>query len=278
MSKFTLLRHRKLTDVIAVPEGLCELMKDITREVIRFQPADVERFIADYLESMVISRELIYISEKTMNDVFDSSLQIAEILKKEGVAFGKAEIGVRIIRQEIESNFNESKYVRKSKIIKRLIVECNLSERKAEKITNIVEDSMEHYRMRNSCCLKNFPKFMHHQAVKNTLNIHLHPNSLDRTSETLEFIDENANWIQANFLRRENAATKIRAWILGNKERRNFMKRKIAANKIQSWYLAKKQRREFQTMKNSANVIKSAFRGHLEKKKLKFDDNNPVEI
>lgn len=108
---------------------------------------------------------------------------------------------------------------------------------------------------------------MHHQAVKNTIKIHLHPNSLDRTSENLEFIDENANWSKENFQKRENAANKIRAWFLRNQRRK-----KLAAHKIESWYLAKKQRREFQTMKKSANVIKSAFRGHLKLKEMKISE------
>lgn len=296
MSKYTLLKHRKLTEVFRVPEGLCDLMKDIAREVIRFQPVNVERFIADYLESMIISRELVYISQKTMNDVFDSSLQIAEILKKEGVAFEKAEIGVKIIRQEFESNFNESKHVRKTTIVNRLIAECNLNPSQAEKVTNVVEDSMEHYRERNSCCSKNISKFMHHQAVKNTINFHLRLDSLDRTSDKIEFIDENANWMSENFKKREDAATKIRSWYLGNKLRTQFkdlmknkkenekllemMRLEEAANKIRAWFLARKKRKEFETMKKSANVIKTAFRGYQVQKALKLkldDDNKPVE-
>lgn len=40
-----------------VPDGLKELMSDISREVLRDQPENIYEFIADYLEEMEIERE-----------------------------------------------------------------------------------------------------------------------------------------------------------------------------------------------------------------------------
>lgn len=42
---------------IKVPDGLKELMFDISREVLRDQPENINEFIADYLEEMVLKRE-----------------------------------------------------------------------------------------------------------------------------------------------------------------------------------------------------------------------------
>lgn len=35
---------------ISIPTGLCDLLKDITNEVIRCQPTNICEFIADYLQ------------------------------------------------------------------------------------------------------------------------------------------------------------------------------------------------------------------------------------
>lgn len=42
---------------LKVPDGLKELMSDISREVLREQPENIYEFIADYLEEMEITRE-----------------------------------------------------------------------------------------------------------------------------------------------------------------------------------------------------------------------------
>lgn len=231
MSKYSLLNHRKLKDVIPVPEGLSELMADIAREVIRFQPANVERFIADYLESMLITREMIYNSQRTMQEVFDSSIQIAEIMKQEDIAFDKIEIGVNIIREELETSFNESKFTRKLRIINRLINECQINETRARKVINTVEATMAHYRTRNSCCSKNYSQPIHLEAVKKTFDFHLRLDNLAKTpglenGEILGIFDENSYWTSENFAKREQAANKIRAWYLGVKQKRKFNKEK----------------------------------------------------
>lgn len=213
MSKYSLQLHRKLNEVIPVPVGLPELMADITREVIRFQPANVERFIADYLESMLISREMIYTSQKTMHDVFDSSLQIAEIIKREGVTLEKVEIGVKIIREEFETTFDESKFNQKLKIISRLTNECKIDEIRAQKIVNKIAYVLAHYQMRNSCYSKIRPQPIHHKAVKNTFDFHLRKlNSLDRTADSFNEEEivryDEQEWTQQH----EQAASKIQKW------------------------------------------------------------------
>lgn len=210
-------------------------MADITREVIRFQPANVERFIADYLESMLISRDMIYTSKMTTmaDDVFDSSLQIAEIMKKEGVTLDKVEIGVKIIREELETSFNESKFNRKLRIIARLTSDCRLDEIRAAKIVNKVEELMAHYRKTSSCCSKVRILPIHHEAVKKTFDFHLRLNNLATTPDFLQDIQVNAatdedekdaKETSENFARREQAATKIQRWYVNLKQQEKHVK------------------------------------------------------
>lgn len=54
---FILHKHNTPNHVAKMPEGLKELLNDITREVLRAQPEDINEFIADYLEAMLLTRE-----------------------------------------------------------------------------------------------------------------------------------------------------------------------------------------------------------------------------
>lgn len=52
-------RGKVRSQVINVPEGLPEILQDITREVLRCQPSTecMCQFIIDYLHSVIVSRE-----------------------------------------------------------------------------------------------------------------------------------------------------------------------------------------------------------------------------
>lgn len=54
---------------LKVPDGLKELMSDISREVLREQPENIYEFIADYLEEMEITREHRGSIEKQINNI-----------------------------------------------------------------------------------------------------------------------------------------------------------------------------------------------------------------
>ena len=56
---FLLHRQKFRGHILKMPQGLQEIMADISREVLRRQPQDVciYKFIADYLNSMLQTRE-----------------------------------------------------------------------------------------------------------------------------------------------------------------------------------------------------------------------------
>lgn len=54
---------------IGIPDGLKELMTDISREVLREQPENIYEFIADYLEGMEITREHKGSNAKLINQI-----------------------------------------------------------------------------------------------------------------------------------------------------------------------------------------------------------------
>lgn len=53
--------------VYVIPDGLRELMSDISREVLRGQPRDVYAFIADYLDALMITRENARVAARSIS-------------------------------------------------------------------------------------------------------------------------------------------------------------------------------------------------------------------
>ncbi len=96
---FHLKRHRKLSEVLHVPEGLEELMSDIAREVLRFQPLNVEAFIADYLEAMVLTREIYFVAERTVDDILSQSMHFEEMMRKTGVSAYKTKEAISLVME-----------------------------------------------------------------------------------------------------------------------------------------------------------------------------------
>lgn len=54
---FILHKHNTENHHVKMPDGLKELLSDISREVLRSQPDDPYDFIANYLETLMVVRE-----------------------------------------------------------------------------------------------------------------------------------------------------------------------------------------------------------------------------
>lgn len=147
---FLLLGHRKKSLVVPVPDGLKELMADISREVLRSQPENMELFIADYLEAMLLTRELFYVAEQTVEDVLEAGVQIKELLQQCGISLKQAESAVQVIREEFRNNIPNIKSeggtpMNEIDIITRLVTECGLTASQAKKASIIIESSYQHF-------------------------------------------------------------------------------------------------------------------------------------
>ncbi|XP_017765288.1 PREDICTED: uncharacterized protein LOC108554499, partial [Eufriesea mexicana] len=79
-----LLQKHGAKHIYKVPEGLRELCTDISREVLRSQPADLIAFIAEYVDTLLITRENTKIAVKVVNNILLGSQAILCILYQAG--------------------------------------------------------------------------------------------------------------------------------------------------------------------------------------------------
>ncbi|XP_031780899.1 uncharacterized protein LOC100680524 isoform X2 [Nasonia vitripennis] len=80
-----MLHNHKAKNVCDIPDGLRELCADISREVIRSQPMDIYDFIANYLDTLMVTRENAKVAMKVVQNIMLKSEQIVEILSGTGL-------------------------------------------------------------------------------------------------------------------------------------------------------------------------------------------------
>ncbi|EGI63642.1 hypothetical protein G5I_07980 [Acromyrmex echinatior] len=81
-----LLQKHGAKHICKVPEGLRELCTDIAREVLRSQPRNIYCFVADYVETLLITRENAKVAVKVVNNILLGSQAIVDILRRSGLS------------------------------------------------------------------------------------------------------------------------------------------------------------------------------------------------
>lgn len=267
---FHLKRHRKLSEVLPVPDGLPELMSDIAREVLRYQPSNIEVFIADYLEAMVVTRELFYVSERTVDDILSQTVHLEAMMKKSGVSMEQSRNAIHLLMESVKHHStNHQENIKELDIVNRLINELNFTVEQARKASEIIENVWCHYYNQNkNYVLKYKTEIDVNDAVQNTLTLHRRSDVsvqsqiklreyLKKKSNVPENFDEEnskKNWKSPNFQNREHAARFIQSWYRSCVIRREFGKTVKAAVKIQAGFKGFKTRQEMQEKMSEARV------------------------
>lgn len=108
---------------IQLPDGLKELLTDISREVLRYQPENIHEFLADYLEAMLATREELQTMHELSIHLFKQyeSLNLT-MLKENGFDQNQAEkianIAVMHLQEAIKNSQRSNvQFANKEKVI-----------------------------------------------------------------------------------------------------------------------------------------------------------------
>ncbi|XP_022824352.1 uncharacterized protein LOC111354933 [Spodoptera litura] len=110
---------------IALPNGLRELMSDISREVLRYQPRDLYKFITDYLAAMLVTRDNLSVAGQICEDLSNCrcELELETELKRIGVPESDIETVIKIIVKYFAKD-----QVKESSLLKRLVNKTSIDE------------------------------------------------------------------------------------------------------------------------------------------------------
>ncbi|CAH0687628.1 unnamed protein product [Spodoptera exigua] len=172
-----LLQKHGCSNVFSVPEGLKELMSDITREVLRWQPANLLDFIANYLAALLITREHGVMAVKILDELCDCRPTVSEHLLQLGLNREEASELATIIKTEIEGHepVEGKEKVREQVILKKILNRYPLSEDMSVKICDLARNAYRDYWYRKNLMKKDLkitPEEAWEKAAEHTLEIY----------------------------------------------------------------------------------------------------------
>ncbi|XP_022824353.1 uncharacterized protein LOC111354934 isoform X1 [Spodoptera litura] len=172
-----LLQKHGCSNVFTVPEGLKELMSDITREVLRWQPAKMLDFIANYLAALLITREHGIMAVKILDELCDCHPTVSEHLLQIGLDRDEATDLATIIKHEIEASkpLEGKEKVKEQAILKKILNRYPLNEEMSAKVCQIARNTYRDYWYRKNLMqkgLKTTPEEAWEKAAQHTLELY----------------------------------------------------------------------------------------------------------
>ncbi|XP_076377135.1 uncharacterized protein LOC143259349 [Megalopta genalis] len=153
-----MLQRHGAKHVYKVPEGLRELSADISREVLRSQPSSLYDFIAEYVDTLLITRENTKVAVKVVNNILLGSEAILAILYRAGFTLEQIALAApriqKAFREYLDAVDTQPEQVctdytedEKSKISVRSILEATGSSREnAERAATVIQAAFRgHY-------------------------------------------------------------------------------------------------------------------------------------
>ncbi|KAJ8714748.1 hypothetical protein PYW07_002973 [Mythimna separata] len=190
-----LLQKHGCSTVFSVPDGLRELMSDITREVLRWQPAKLLDFIANYLSALLITREHGIMAVKILEDLCDCRPTVSEHLLQIGLERPQAEGLAAIIKEEIEKDqpVEGKEKVKEVDILKKVLHRYPLDEEMSAKVCQVARNAYRDYWYRKNFMqktVKSVPEEAWEKAAQHTLDMYKKTNpsmsELRRATEKIQ--------------------------------------------------------------------------------------------
>lgn len=153
-----MLQRHHAKHIYVIPDGLKELMSDISREVLRSHPVNIYLFIADYLDALFITRENARVAMRMVDSVTEIGSTIAELLLETGMCRKDADRIVRTLQKTLRKYLQDKKHdqprlivdeeVEKSKVVEMALDEAKVDSELAEQAATIIQNAWYDYRDR----------------------------------------------------------------------------------------------------------------------------------
>ncbi|XP_049871767.1 uncharacterized protein LOC126370785 [Pectinophora gossypiella] len=172
-----LLQKHGCSNVFSIPEGLRELMADISREVLREQPRKIFDFIANYLSVLLVTREHGILAVKILEDLCDCKPSVSEHLIQLGMVKTEAEMLAQVIKEEIESVIavEGREKIREEEILKKVLKRSALDEELTAQVCEVTRNAYRDYWYRKKLLEQNLkvqPDQPWEIAAQHTLEIY----------------------------------------------------------------------------------------------------------
>ncbi|XP_076647147.1 uncharacterized protein LOC143355864 [Halictus rubicundus] len=177
-----MLQEHGARHIYKVPEGLRELCADISREVLRAQPENLYGFIAEYVDTLLITRENTKVAVKVVNNILLGSQAILSILYRSGFTLEQIAVAAprmqRAFREYLDAVDTQPEQIcedktcdERSKVSIRSILEATGSTREdADRAATVIQAAFRgHYQRMISSEVQG--KVQWQRAVANTLEI-----------------------------------------------------------------------------------------------------------
>ncbi|XP_052752330.1 uncharacterized protein LOC113522673 [Galleria mellonella] len=132
---------------LALPEGLQDLMSDISREVLRVQPQNLCQFIARYLSALLVTRENLHIASRVCSNIYEGSCNPE--LEDELRYIGLNEEDVASAKTVIMKHF-ETGQVNEGKLMMKLIKETSIDNAQLAAVQRAVRNAFRRHQINNT--------------------------------------------------------------------------------------------------------------------------------
>ncbi|XP_057330014.1 uncharacterized protein LOC130670609 [Microplitis mediator] len=136
--------------VCRVPEGLHELCKDISHKVLRTQPTNIYHFIADYVDTLLITRDNTKVAINVVNNIVESSEFIINTLQSMGVDFKRISAVAPKLQQAFRDYLDADNESDDDNIIsiRNILENTSVSFDEAQNAAIIIQTAFRNYRQR----------------------------------------------------------------------------------------------------------------------------------
>ncbi|XP_045775896.1 uncharacterized protein LOC123874528 isoform X2 [Maniola jurtina] len=133
---------------LALPEGLKDLMSDISREVLRAQPQNLYQFITNYLGALLEARETLTIACQVCSEICKCTCdhikpELYDELRKIGLDEENVEKAIKVIEKHLEGD--QKKPAKEQSLLLKLLRKTSINEAQLPAIQQAIQKAFKRY-------------------------------------------------------------------------------------------------------------------------------------